>query len=76
VPFLYDFAEICRFLFVLPLLIAAEGMVGPWLIHVIAHFRKLVSEVDTDKFERNIALAMHSSDSIPVELICPSYDLI
>jgi hypothetical protein len=69
VPFLYDFAEICRFLFVLPLLIIAEGIVGPWLNHVIAHFRRLVSVADVDKFERNIALAIRSRDSVPIELL-------
>ncbi len=69
VPFLYDFAETCRFLFVLPLLIVAEGIVGPWLSHVIAHFRGLVSAADIDKFEGNIALAIRWRESIPVELI-------
>lgn len=69
VPFLFDFAEICRFLFVLPLLIMAEGIVGPWLSHVISHFRKLVSEADIEKFEENIASALRSRDSIVAELV-------
>lgn len=69
VPFLYDFAEVCRFIFVLPLLIVAEGIVGPWLSHVIAHFRRLVGEADIEKFEHNITLAMRRRDSILVELV-------
>ena len=69
VPFLYDFSEGCRFLIMLPLLIIAETIVGPWLSHVVSHFRRLVSEADADKLEQNIALALHSRDSLPVELL-------
>ncbi len=69
VPFLYDFAETCRFLFVLPLLIIAEGIVEPWLSHVITHCATLVSEADKEKFKHNIALAIRSRDSVPVELL-------
>ncbi len=69
VPFLYDFAEQCRFLFVLPLLIVAEAVVEPWLGYIMAQFRPLVSEADSEKFSENISLAMRSRDSLPIELV-------
>lgn len=69
VPFIYDFAEISRFLFVLPLLIAAEGIVEPWLGHVMAHCRTLTAEADLEKFRHNIVLAFRSRDSITIELL-------
>lgn len=69
VPFLYDFAEACRFLFMLPLLILAEDIVEPWLRRVIAHFCRLVSEADTEKFNNYIAIATRSRDSLPAELL-------
>ncbi len=69
VPFIFDFAEISRFLFVLPLLIAAEGIVEPWLGHVMAHCRTLTAEADQEKFKQNIALSLRSRDSITIELL-------
>lgn len=69
VPFIYDFAELCRFLFVLPLLIAAEAIVEPWLGHVMAHCRTLTAEADLEKFKHNIVLALRSRDSITIELV-------
>lgn len=68
VPFLYDFSEVCRFLFVLPLLIVAESIVEPWLAHVLAHCRRLVSDEEVDRFNNFIAKAVRSRDSIYVEL--------
>jgi len=67
VPFLFDFSETCRFLFVVPTLIIAESIVEPWLAHVIAHCRRLVSEADTDKFKKIIASSVRSRDSLMVE---------
>jgi hypothetical protein len=69
VPFLYDFAETTRFLIVLPLLVIAEAVVEPWLGRVMAHCRELVAESDAEKFMQNIAAAIRSRDSVPVELI-------
>jgi hypothetical protein len=69
VPFLYDFAEACRFLFVLPTLIVAEVIVEPWLAQVIGHCRRLLSEADVEKFNKCIAMALHNRDSVPVELL-------
>lgn len=68
-PFLYDFAEACRFLFMLPILIVAEGVLEPWMGHVIGHLRSLVLDVDIERFKHNVALAIRDRDSIPIELL-------
>ncbi len=69
VPFLFDFAEQCRFLFVLPLLIIAEGVVEPWLGYIMAQFRALVSEADVERFKTNVSLAIRSRDSVAIEML-------
>ena len=67
-PLAYDFSEACRFLFVLPVLIVAEGIVEPWLA-VIAQCRRLTPEANTEKFNSYLATALRSRDSVPVELL-------
>ncbi|MBX9688821.1 MAG: hypothetical protein K2X27_19085 [Candidatus Obscuribacterales bacterium] len=69
VPFLYDFAEWCRFLFALPLLIVAEYLIEPWLAQVIAHCRGLIETTDLEKFNEYVKAALKSRDSVPVELV-------
>jgi hypothetical protein len=68
-PFVCDFVETCRFLFVLPLLIVAEVIVEPWLAQVILYCRRLVATADAERFETFLAMALKSSDSISIELL-------
>jgi len=69
VPFLYDFSEACRYLFVGPLLIVAEALIEPWLSHVVNRLRRLVPEEEAQKFTDRVARAVRSRDSLLMEVI-------
>jgi hypothetical protein len=71
VPFLRDFAVHARFLFAMPLLLAAETILGPQLAHTAIHFihSGVVVEEDYPKFDEAIQKGLKWRDSTAVEVI-------
>ncbi len=71
VPFLRDFAVHARFLFAMPLLLAAETILGPQLARAAIHFihSGVVIEEDYRKFDEAIQNGLKWRDSTAVELI-------
>lgn len=70
IPFLYDVAELTRFLFIGPALIIAEVIVEPWLIQGVRYTReKLVPVEQMDEFRTIVARAIRLRDSVPLELL-------
>lgn len=82
VPFLFDISELVRFIFVGPLLIAAEAIIEPWLIQVVSHTRsRLVPADRLPEFEATLCRTRRWRDSpIPeialliVAFVGPSLD--
>ncbi len=71
VPFLHDFAAYTRFLIATPLLILAEGLIGPQIAAVAAQFHRsgLVSDSDRPKYDAALMRAVRMRDSMVVELV-------
>jgi hypothetical protein len=71
VPFLYDFAAYTRFLVAIPLLILAEGLIGPQMAAVVAQFGRsgLLAESDRPKFESALKGARRMRDSTLAEVV-------
>jgi hypothetical protein len=78
VPFLFDIAESCRYLFVGPLLIASEAFVEPWLSQIVRQAReRLIPKEELTRFENLITRTIRFRDSFVVEalLILGSFGL-
>jgi hypothetical protein len=71
VPFLSDFAAHTRFLLALPLLLAAETIIGPRLAGAAIHFveSKIVSDEDSAEFARAVERGLALRDSKVAELL-------
>lgn len=67
--FLQDFAQVVRYIVVLPLLILAELAIAPWMSHMTQHLRKLVPDESQSRFDQFINRAVEGRDSLIVELI-------
>ncbi len=66
IPFLYDYAAYARFLIAIPMLIVAEGFIGPRIARVAAHFGRsgLVSESDRPAYEAALDRGRRMRDSV------------
>ena len=71
VPLLRDFSAYTRFLLAIPLLLAAETMLGPRVAEAAAHFVKsgVVKEKDFHVFDKTVELGLRSRDSILAEIV-------
>lgn len=71
VPFLRDFSTYSRFLFAVPLLLAAENILGPRIAEAAAHFvtSGVVIEKDFQQFDKTVELGLRSRDSVLAEII-------
>jgi hypothetical protein len=71
VPYLRDFAIYTRFLLALPILLAAETILGPHIAHAAAHFvhARLVLEDDYKRFDHAVEEGLRWRDSTVAELV-------
>jgi hypothetical protein len=71
IPFLRDFSGYTRFLIALPLLLAAETILGPRIAEAAAHFitSGVVLEKDYKRFNRAVDLGLENRDSRLAEVI-------
>ena len=69
-PFLFDVTEAVRFIFVGPLLIFSEAFIEQWLDLGVKYMRKrLVDDIEREKFESFVASARRWRDSYLIEII-------
>jgi hypothetical protein len=69
-PYIFDIAEITRFLVVGPMLIAVEPIIEPWLAQVIRYAReRLILAEETERFQKLISQTVAVRDSDVVEII-------
>lgn len=66
-----DIPDLVRFIFIGPILIAAELIVQPWLTYVVRYFIKanLIATDELPKFHRQLTLATQARDSVLVEVV-------
>jgi hypothetical protein len=71
IPFLRDYSAYSRFLVALPLLLAAESLLGPHIAHASAHFvhARIVVEEDFERFDNAVAKGLRLRDSGVAEAV-------
>jgi hypothetical protein len=71
VPFLRDFSAYTRFLLAIPLLLAAELIIGPMIAEAAEHFitSGVVGEKDYGQFKKAVDSGLRSRDSAVAEII-------
>jgi hypothetical protein len=71
VPFLRDFSAYTRFLLAIPLLLAAELIIGPMIAEAAEHFitSGVVGEKDYGQFKKAVDSGLRSRDSVVAEII-------
>jgi hypothetical protein len=71
VSFLRDFSAYTRFLFAIPLLIAAEVILGPMIAEAAGHFitSGVIRESDYQKFDAYVIGGLRSRDSVMAEVV-------
>jgi len=71
VPFLRDFSVYTRFLLAVPLLLAAELILGPLIAEAASHFitSGVLGEKNYREFDNAVDSGLRSRDSIPAEII-------
>jgi hypothetical protein len=71
VPFLRDFSAYTRFLLAIPLLLAAELVLGPMIAEAAEHFitSGVVGQSDFQKFNKFVHIGLRLRDSVLAEIV-------